>query len=572
MPRRRKTGRRRPALLALAAAAMPEASSARTGIDEIEALAHARAVIAAYRRLETHILTESTAAISWSGAIPPAVTGWLQSWTLRGVEARYCDDTLLVYLGPAELKGVGRDHRAVQAAPHLFAADGGSNRLAGLHWLEAGRARGTIGRATVTLPACLSRPHFGSPLPTGRAALAGPVPDPFLDIHARTDHEERAAPCPPGRHGAERIMTRTVRREHDGRGNPVGGPVHGPWRILVDDCRADYSEWEHYTLACRWRQGPPHDREMTGQEVWRRLKTVSADGTTMGVPEFVSSSCWIGTVPETPVPVVTENNRQETASRPCPARHTGRQELLRTVTTRSTLWPWDDSPTIRVSAGGWTVDDTGCVPIPPPADNTDPGKPADEQDENDDGRDDGPDSGGDDTDDHDTDADPGDPGGGEDGGDHGEDGMDHGDEDEATDGSGEPGEGDDGDDGGDGGCFLTTAIVDRRGTEGDDGPTLTALRGFRDGYMARTPERRRLVRQYYDIAPRIVAAIGPDGAEWKWIGSRIDAAAAAIRDGRDAHACAIYVELVAGLTARWLDSADAGMRQKGPGIPRGDRK
>ena len=64
-----------------------------------------------------------------------------------------------------------------------------------------------------------------------------------------------------------------------------------------------------------------------------------------------------------------------------------------------------------------------------------------------------------------------------------------------------------GDGGGDGGgCFLTTAIVELRG-EPDGGPTLTALRAFRDGYMTRTAERRALVAEYYDIAPMIVAAI-----------------------------------------------------------------
>ena len=39
-----------------------------------------------------------------------------------------------------------------------------------------------------------------------------------------------------------------------------------------------------------------------------------------------------------------------------------------------------------------------------------------------------------------------------------------------------------------------------RGVEGDDGPPLTAPWGFRDGYMARTPERRRLARQHCEIA------------------------------------------------------------------------
>lgn len=547
--------RRPPAFLALAAAtALPEAAGAGPGIDEIEALAHARAVAAAYRRLETHILADAAAATSWSGAIPPAATGWLQSWTLRGLEARYCDDTLLVYLAPAELKGVGRDHRAVQAAPHLFAKNGGENRLAGLHWLEAGRARGTVGRATVSLPACLSGPRFGGPFPTERAALAGRVPDPFLHTAARVGHEQRAAPCPPGRHGAGRTMTRTVRQDHDGRGNPVGSPAHGPWRILVDDCRADYSEWVHYTLACRWQAGPPHDREMTGEEIWRRLRTVSADGATLGAPEFVSSSCWTGAVPETPAPAVTVNRREESAFRPCPPGETGQRALSRIVTIRSTLWPWDDAPTTRISRGPWTADSSGCEPVPLPPDDDD----GDDGTDGDDGIDHG--------DDDETGDGPGEPGdgdggdSGDGGGDHGDDGDDQGDDDETGDGPGEPGDGDDGDDGdgGDGGCFLTAAIVGMRGAEGDDGPTLTALRGFRDGYMARTPERRRLVRQYYEIAPRIVAAIPPGDAEWTWIGARIDAAVAAIRGGRDAEAFAVYVELVAALAARWLDPAGAG--------------
>ena len=69
------------------------------------------------------------------------------------------------------------------------------------------------------------------------------------------------------------------------------------------------------------------------------------------------------------------------------------------------------------------------------------------------------------------------------------------------------GDGGDSDAGDGGACFLTTAIVERRGIEADGGPTLTALRRFRDGYMMKTPKRRALVAEYYELAPRIVAAI-----------------------------------------------------------------
>ena len=101
-------------------------------------------------------------------------------------------------------------------------------------------------------------------------------------------------------------------------------------------------------------------------------------------------------------------------------------------------------------------------------------------------------------------------------------------------------------------CFLTTAVVERRG-EADDGPTLQALRGFRDGYMMETAERRALVADYYRTAPRVVAAIPADHADWGWIGERIDAAAAAIGNGDDDDAFTVYVDLMERLTDRWLD-------------------
>ena len=113
-----------------------------------------------------------------------------------------------------------------------------------------------------------------------------------------------------------------------------------------------------------------------------------------------------------------------------------------------------------------------------------------------------------------------------------------------------------GDGGGDGGdCFLTTAIVERRGIEADDGPTLTALRRFRDGYMMKTPKRRALVAEYYEIAPRITAAIPQGHSDWDWIGGRIDAALAAIAAGDEGGAFGIYASMVRRLSVRWTETA-----------------
>ena len=130
-----------------AAAPAVAQQSANERVYRQEALAHARAVTTAWRRLESYILEGSAgtpdpdgASVSgWSGAVPPAGSGWLADWTLRGVRARYCEDTLLVYLAPERLKGVGRDHRAVQAAPHAYAGGGAkARRRCCTGWKQAG--------------------------------------------------------------------------------------------------------------------------------------------------------------------------------------------------------------------------------------------------------------------------------------------------------------------------------------------------------------------------------------------------------------------------------------------------
>ncbi len=57
-----------------------------------------------------------------------------------------------------------------------------------------------------------------------------------------------------------------------------------------------------------------------------------------------------------------------------------------------------------------------------------------------------------------------------------------------------------------GGCFITTACVEARGLP-DDCLELTTLRNFRDGYIGGLPDGGSLVDDYYDVAPRIVAAV-----------------------------------------------------------------
>ncbi len=521
------------ALLSAAPAGAQQSANERTYRQE--ALAHARAVTTAWRRLESYVLEGSAgtpdpdgASVSgWSGAVPPAGSGWLADWTLRGVRARYCEDTLLVYLAPERLKGVGRDHRAVQTAPHAYAGGGANGQAPVLHWLEAGRATGAAGRPSVTLPACLSDTAFGGPLPSGRAALAGTVRDPYTHTNERVSRERRLEDCAAGEHGLGRTRMREVTQTDDERGNPVGDPVHGPWQLLIDECRADYTAWENYTLVCHWDAGPPHNRRMEGRDIWRRLKSVTAEGETLGPPEFVSTSCWTGKVPVPPTAVVTEIAQTESMTDTCPSGYTGSQDYRRTATHRATQFPWDGSPIVQINYGPWILETDNCEAVIPP--------------------------------DWDIDV------GGETGGDGGDGdpvedscepvfeigedvcsldsiGLD-------TNGSGDSGV--DEEDSGD--CFLTTAIVERRGIEADGGLTLTALRRFRDGYMMKTPKRRAMVGEYYEIAPRIVAAIPETHSDWNWIGGRIDAAIAAIAAGDEDGAFGIYAAMVRCLAACWTE-------------------
>lgn len=57
-----------------------------------------------------------------------------------------------------------------------------------------------------------------------------------------------------------------------------------------------------------------------------------------------------------------------------------------------------------------------------------------------------------------------------------------------------------------GGCFLTSACTLARGLP-DDCHELRTLRAFRDGWLKQTDDGITLIARYYEIAPKIVAAI-----------------------------------------------------------------
>lgn len=57
-----------------------------------------------------------------------------------------------------------------------------------------------------------------------------------------------------------------------------------------------------------------------------------------------------------------------------------------------------------------------------------------------------------------------------------------------------------------GGCYLTSACVYAKNLP-DDCYELQTLRGFRDSWMQESEEGKKAVREYYEVAPKIVSAI-----------------------------------------------------------------
>lgn len=368
---------------ALALAGAEALARTEPDVKALNARAHAEAVKLAFHRLQDLIRRRSAASVSWPDDVPPATlggvnTGWLDDWTRRGVRARYCTDdpavpgTLLVWLNPARAMGVGTDHRSVRAAPRLY----GRERRT-LHWLDGGVAEGGDGRHSVALPACMT-----GGLPSGRAALAGTVEDPWVASGPRAEWERRDAACPAGTHrppalpAAEpaRVERRRVTRQFNRRGVEVGAPVFGPWQVSVDLCERDHTVTETETQSCTYTI---EGQSAVGYKIVTRRKTVSASGDTYTPWVELFSTCWSGPVasipppagtPERlPRPTITFPTWVETEPRSCPACFDGSAFRWRRHTDRHVRFPWDSQPTIQtdVNVTNWITDRSGCTPTPP---------------------------------------------------------------------------------------------------------------------------------------------------------------------------------------------------------------
>ena len=91
--------------------------------------------------------------------------------------------------------------------------------------------------------------------------------------------------------------------------------------------------------------------------------------------------------------------------------------------------------------------------------------------------------------------------------------------------------------------------IEHRG-EADNGPTLTKLRHFRDTYLSQYPEE---IKKYYEVAPKIVAAIPKNNPTWNWVGTQIDSAVQHIDNNMLAKAHKVYKNMVLELETNWLE-------------------
>ena len=163
-------------------------------IERQEALGHASAIENAWRSVEARIGVTDAGDLweaDWDGlSDPPVGDWWLQNWTDRGLTARYCAGVLAVYAVRDELKGVGREHRAVQVAPYTY----GGGRTGLQLILRDGRLyEGSWGRQGGSLPGCMP----AAPATGDRVALVGGVDDPKLTpTGVRWRNEDRTQTCP----------------------------------------------------------------------------------------------------------------------------------------------------------------------------------------------------------------------------------------------------------------------------------------------------------------------------------------------------------------------------------------
>ncbi len=106
-------------------------------------------------------------------------------------------------------------------------------------------------------------------------------------------------------------------------------------------------------------------------------------------------------------------------------------------------------------------------------------------------------------------------------------------------------------------CYITTAVCESQ-NKPDDCHELTVLRDYRDHYLLKTKEGRKIVEEYYDVAPVIVLAIGMQDCPekiYKHIYEQYLAPCVRLAESGENEACRkLYTDMVETLQRKYLYS------------------
>ena len=105
-------------------------------------------------------------------------------------------------------------------------------------------------------------------------------------------------------------------------------------------------------------------------------------------------------------------------------------------------------------------------------------------------------------------------------------------------------------------CFITTACVEAVGLP-DNCTELEAMRYLRDEYLAKSDEGKRMIQEYYEVAPSIVEAIRKDKNSdevFQDIFKDVKEIVSLIKIGDSKKAIARYKEMVLRCKQRFCDA------------------
>ncbi|MEM1589803.1 MAG: CFI-box-CTERM domain-containing protein [Candidatus Bathyarchaeia archaeon] len=107
------------------------------------------------------------------------------------------------------------------------------------------------------------------------------------------------------------------------------------------------------------------------------------------------------------------------------------------------------------------------------------------------------------------------------------------------------------------GCFITEACIQAIGLP-DNCPELQTLRQFRDNHLQKTKEGRKIIKEYYEIAPKIVEEIKrkPNSKEiFQEIFNNVRKIVKQIEQGNSETAITIYESTISQLKKKYLHNA-----------------